>query len=114
MGHPFFPLGSFSHKKLFYINIKKKEIIMKIGIDLGGSHIAVGVIDNKGIIVEKIEKKILTKEKKRYKKHNRKLYNKKCKRIFIKIQNNRNWNSSTRNNKKRTNTKISKFRSKRI
>lgn len=37
---------------------------MKIGIDLGGSHIAIGVIDNKGFIVEKIEKRLLTKEKK--------------------------------------------------
>ena len=78
---------------------------MKIGIDLGGSHIGVGVIDNKNFIIQR---------QKRYKKHNRKLYNKKCKRIFIKIQNNGNRNSSTRNNKKRTNTKISKFRSKRI
>ena len=37
---------------------------MKIGIDLGGSHIAIGVIDNNGLIVEKVEKRILTKEKK--------------------------------------------------
>ena len=29
---------------------------MKIGIDLGGSHIAIGVIDDKGYIVEKAEK----------------------------------------------------------
>ena len=28
---------------------------MKIGIDLGGSHIAIGVIDDKGYIVEKTE-----------------------------------------------------------
>ena len=26
---------------------------MKIGIDLGGSHIAIGVVDNKGKILEK-------------------------------------------------------------
>ena len=31
---------------------------MKIGIDLGGSHIAIGVIDDKGYIVEKIEKRL--------------------------------------------------------
>lgn len=37
---------------------------MKIGIDLGGSHIAIGIVDNKGFIVEKIEKRILAKEKK--------------------------------------------------
>ena len=37
---------------------------MKIGIDLGGSHIAVGVVDNKGTILEKVEKRITTKEKK--------------------------------------------------
>ena len=62
---------------------------MKIGIDLGGSHIGVGVIDNKNFIIEKVEKRLLNKDKKDIK-------------------------SSTRNNKKRTNTKISKFRSKRI
>ena len=37
---------------------------MKIGIDLGGSHIAIGVIDDKGYIVEKTEKRLLTKDKK--------------------------------------------------
>ena len=37
---------------------------MKIGIDLGGSHIGVGVIDNKNFIVEKVEKRLLAKEKK--------------------------------------------------
>ena len=36
---------------------------MKIGIDLGGSHIAIGVVNNKGMIVEKIEKRIMSKEK---------------------------------------------------
>lgn len=36
---------------------------MKVGIDLGGSHIAIGVVDNKGIIQEKIEKRLLEKEK---------------------------------------------------
>lgn len=37
---------------------------MKIGIDLGGSHIAIGVINHAGRIVEKIEKRITSKEKK--------------------------------------------------
>lgn len=37
---------------------------MKIGIDLGGSHIAIGVINNDGFIVEKAEKRLLAKEKK--------------------------------------------------
>ena len=36
---------------------------MKIGIDLGGSHIAIGVIKNDKIIVEKQEKRLLSKEK---------------------------------------------------
>lgn len=36
---------------------------MKIGIDLGGSHIAIGVIDSNGRIEEKIEKRILKKDK---------------------------------------------------
>lgn len=37
---------------------------MKIGIDIGGSHIAIGVIDNKNVIIEKIEKRLMSKEKK--------------------------------------------------
>ena len=37
---------------------------MKIGIDLGGSHIAIGVIDDKGYIVEKAEKRLLSIDKK--------------------------------------------------
>ena len=37
---------------------------MKIGIDLGGSHIAIGVINNDGFIVEKVEKRLMSKEKK--------------------------------------------------
>lgn len=37
---------------------------MKIGIDLGGSHIAIGVINNDGFIIEKVEKRLLAKEKK--------------------------------------------------
>ena len=41
---------------------------MKIGIDLGGSHIGVGVIDSKLKIVEKLEKRITSVEKKDIKK----------------------------------------------
>lgn len=37
---------------------------MKIGIDLGGSHISVGVINDKGFVVEKVEKRLMSKEKK--------------------------------------------------
>lgn len=40
---------------------------MKIGIDLGGSHIAIGVINNDGFIIEKVEKRILAEEKKNIK-----------------------------------------------
>ena len=41
---------------------------MKIGIDLGGSHIAIGVVDNKGKIVEKVQKRIMKAEKANIKK----------------------------------------------
>lgn len=41
---------------------------MKIGIDLGGSHIAIGVVDNKGQILEKVEKRITKAEKNNIKK----------------------------------------------
>ncbi len=41
---------------------------MKIGIDLGGSHIAIGVVDNKGKILEKVEKRITKAEKNTIKK----------------------------------------------
>lgn len=36
---------------------------MKIGIDLGGSHIAIGVVDDRGKILEKVERRILVAEK---------------------------------------------------
>ena len=36
---------------------------MKVGIDLGGSHISLGVIDKNEIIIEKIDKRLMTKEK---------------------------------------------------
>lgn len=36
---------------------------MKIGIDLGGSHIAIGVVDSSGVIIEKIEKRLKNAEK---------------------------------------------------
>ena len=38
---------------------------MKIGIDLGGSHIAIGVIDENSSIVEKLEKRLMDKDKKK-------------------------------------------------
>jgi len=41
---------------------------VKIGIDLGGSHIAIGIVNNKGRIVEKVEKRIFGNEKKEIKK----------------------------------------------
>lgn len=40
---------------------------MKIGIDLGGSHIAIGVINKKGVIIEKNEVRITSSEKKKIK-----------------------------------------------
>lgn len=36
---------------------------MKIGIDLGGSHIGIGIVNEKGYVLEKSEKRILNKEK---------------------------------------------------
>lgn len=41
---------------------------MKIGIDLGGSHIAIGEVDNQGRIIEKQEKRLLKKDKENIKK----------------------------------------------
>lgn len=41
---------------------------MKIGIDLGGSHIAIGVVDDNSCIVKKVEKRLLAEEKKNFKK----------------------------------------------
>ena len=42
----------------------RKNYFMKIGIDLGGSHIAIGVVNNEGKILEKVEKRLMTQEKK--------------------------------------------------
>lgn len=36
---------------------------MKIGIDLGGSHIAIGVVDENGTIIDKTERRILKEDK---------------------------------------------------
>ena len=41
---------------------------MKIGIDLGGSHIGIGIVDKNGRIVEKAEKRLTSVEKKDIKK----------------------------------------------
>ena len=47
---------------------KKDNSFYKMGIDLGGSHIAIGIVDSNGKILEKIEKKlkgVITKEVKK-------------------------------------------------
>ena len=36
---------------------------MKIGIDLGGSHIGIGVVNENGVIIEKVEKRLTSVEK---------------------------------------------------
>ena len=41
---------------------------MKLGVDIGGSHIGIGVVDKEGKIVEKAEKRITSEEKKDVKK----------------------------------------------
>ncbi len=51
-----FPLHIFVFKK--GMNFK-----MKIGIDVGGSHIAIGAVDENGKIIEKTEKRLTNKEK---------------------------------------------------
>ena len=40
---------------------------MKIGIDLGGSHIGIGIVENNGKIIEKVEKRLMSKEKRNIK-----------------------------------------------
>ena len=40
---------------------------MKIGIDLGGSHIGIGLINKNNIIIENIEKRLISKDKKNIK-----------------------------------------------
>lgn len=41
---------------------------MNIGIDIGGSHIGIGIVNENGIVVEKIEKRLMSKEKENIKK----------------------------------------------
>ena len=41
---------------------------MKLGIDIGGSHIGIGVVSKEGKILEKTEKRITAEEKKDIKK----------------------------------------------
>lgn len=36
---------------------------MRVGIDIGGSHIAIGVVNNSDVIIEKVEKRLMAKEK---------------------------------------------------
>ncbi len=38
--------------------------MMRVGIDLGGSHIGIGVVNKEGKIVQKIEKRLMGEEKK--------------------------------------------------
>lgn len=40
---------------------------MKIGIDLGGSHIGIGIVNEKGFVIEKSEKRIVEKDRKNIK-----------------------------------------------
>lgn len=40
---------------------------MDIGIDIGGSHIAIGIVNQNGMIIEKFEKRIMSQEKKNIK-----------------------------------------------
>ena len=47
---------------------KKGRDTMKIGVDLGGSHIAIGVVENNGNILEKNEKRLTSVEKQDIKK----------------------------------------------
>ena len=44
--------------------IIKENNMFKIGVDLGGSHVAIGVVDDNGNIVEKLEKNFTIEEKK--------------------------------------------------
>lgn len=59
---------------------------MKIGIDLGGSHIAIGVVDQKGKILEKVEKRIISTEKNNIKKVIEEYINEKV-NVFLKDYN---------------------------
>ena len=54
---------------------------MNIGIDIGGSHIGIGVVNEDGMIVEKVKKRIMSQEKKNIKK--RVLADKLEKKAFI-------------------------------
>lgn len=50
----------------FFRHFKKKGVLsMRIGIDLGGSHIGVGLVDEDGTLVEKIQKDIWHKQEKK-------------------------------------------------
>ncbi len=47
----------------FAIFLSKGSDKMKVGVDLGGSHIAIGVVDDEGNILEKNEKRLTSVEK---------------------------------------------------
>ena len=57
------PCDIIQMEKINYRSESGETSKMKIGIDLGGSHIAIGVVDNKGKILEKVEKRITGTEK---------------------------------------------------
>lgn len=58
---------------------------MKVGIDLGGSHIAIGVVDSSGVIIEKIEKRLKNAEKRTIEKSIEEYIIEKCKIVDEKI-----------------------------
>ena len=47
----------------FAIFLSKGSDKMKVGVDLGGSHIAIGVVDDEGNMLEKNEKRLICVEK---------------------------------------------------
>lgn len=55
-------------KNPHFLKIFIRRFNLKIGIDLGGSHIAIGAIDKNGQILEKSEKRLLEREKQNIKK----------------------------------------------
>lgn len=62
-------LGTFPIAPFCAIGDRERKVKkMKVGIDLGGSHIAIGVVNNEGRIIEKNEKRLTSIEKKNIKK----------------------------------------------